>query len=203
MYVNLYSVQALIDTHSRNLIPQKFIGIQWVKDYGEYLSSQKYHGMEWKIFDRTKGSNRGQTCVFPEIAAMYLEWLSGVNGWELQSRVHQLIYPTETLYFLQCGNHQKIGVSRKFESRLSSIQSANPFPVDVIKTVQCLDAKRHESHILAKYHLYRVSGEWFKLPFRQISEILNYMESIEDATPTQSTPLSRQLPAVQLGLFAG
>lgn len=199
MYVNLYSVQSLIDSHSRNRITDKFIGVQWVKDYGEYLSAEKYHGMEWKTLDKSH-ANRGQTCVFPEIAAMYLEWLSGVNGWELQSRVNHLIYPTETLYLLQCGDHQKIGISRKFESRLSSIQNANPLPVDVIKRVECADAKMHEAKLLTKYYQYRVSGEWFKLSFRKIHEISNYMESIKNIAPVKPKPAP--LTAIQTSLFA-
>jgi len=202
MYVNLYLVLSLMPSHNRNLKPQSFVGNQWVKDYGEYLAASKYNHLPWKDLDPNQPKRYQQIRTFPEIAAMYLEWLSGVNGWELQSRVNHLIYPTETLYLLQCGDHQKIGISRKFESRLSSIQNANPFPVDVIKKVQCVDAKSHESKLLIKYHSCRVSGEWFKLSFRQIREIVSYMDSIQDATPAKLTSSKRQSTPVQLSLLA-
>ena len=189
-------------SHNRNLKPHSFVSNQWVKDYGEYLAVSKYNHLPWKDLDPTQPKPYQQIRTFPEIAAMYLEWLSGVNGWELQSRVNHLIYPTETLYFLQCGDHQKIGISRKFEARLSSIQASNPMPIEIIKKIDCVEAKTHEAKLLTKYCQYRVSGEWFKLPFRQIHEISNYMESIKDIAIRKPMAVPKQPPAIQISLFA-
>lgn len=178
-YVNLYQVQNLVDKTDRNLIPDKFLRVDWVVAYGDYLSSFKYNSMPWKKTEKTNGVNRGQTVVFAEIAAMYLEWLCGVNGWELKSRVIDLIYPKQTIYFIQLQEYQKIGISENFKSRLSTIQNATPFDVSVITTNEIHDARKYERVLHLKYYSQRVNGEWFKLNFVQIQDVKKYIDSIE------------------------
>lgn len=178
-YINLYDIQKIVDGTQRNTIAEKFLGVDWVNAYGEYLSNTKYRQAPWRKVIKSSNANRGQSATFPEIAAMYLEWLCGISGWELKKRVIHLIYPTQTLYFLQCQDYQKIGISENFKSRLSSIQNATPFDIDIITTNDVYDARDHESKLLVKYYQRKVHGEWFKLSFGEIQDIKKYIESIE------------------------
>ena len=201
-YVNLYDVQSLIPNTNKNLIPDKFTGVDWVNAYGEYLSVNKYNGMDWKVMLKVSHANRGNTGTFPEIASMYLEWLSGVSGWELKNRIAHLIYPTQTIYFLQCQEFQKIGISENFKSRLSTIQNATPFNVEVITTNEVQDAREHEKRLLLKYYSKRVSGEWFKFNFAEIQDIKKYIESIELTEKTIVKLKQQKKESGQLSLFA-
>jgi len=201
-YINLYNVQKVVDTTSRNTIADKFLDVDWVAAYGEYLSSTKYRLAPWKKTIKSSNANRGQTATFPEIASMYLEWLCGVSGWELKKRVIHLIYPTQTLYFLQCQEYQKIGISENFKSRLSTIQNATPFDVNVITSNEVYDARSHESKLILKYYSKRVNGEWFKFNFAEIQEIKKYIESIILPDDIILKPKTIKTEQSQLSLFA-
>lgn len=64
--------------------------------------------------------------------------------------------PWET-YFARVGDFIKIGRSKQLDKRISSLQSGNALPVEVLKVTQSIEEK--EAHL--KFHHLKISGEWF------------------------------------------
>lgn len=76
------------------------------------------------------------------------------------------------LYILHCKGFFKIGISKNINSRLSSIQSGNPFQVDVVRVFNTPHAEYYESVLHIRLDKYNVRGEWFSLPDRIASWLI-------------------------------
>lgn len=177
-YIKLRDINGIIPnkTRSNNENKNTFIHVDWVVTYGEFLSKTKYNGLKWKVYDHSNGVNRGQACVFPEIAGMYLEWLCGTSGHELKARVSNLLYPTKKVYFLECNEFHKIGITENLKSRMSTIQNATPFKINLVIENDFCDAEKHESFLHLKYSQFKIQGEWFRLNKNHVNEIIAYIK---------------------------
>lgn len=80
----------------------------------------------------------------------------------------------QLLYFIACGKlgMVKIGVSSDPKKRLSGIQTAFPFPLEIVKTIS--QTHHTESHLHQKFSKYRKTGEWFHYS----EEIKNFISSL-------------------------
>jgi hypothetical protein len=67
--------------------------------------------------------------------------------------------PGECVYFVQAGEHVKIGTSTRTEARLSQAQTMNALPVKLIGTVR--GDRRLEKVLHKRFDHLRVQGEWF------------------------------------------
>ena len=57
----------------------------------------------------------------------------------------------------------KIGISIDTEDRLKSLQTSNPFKLEIIKSFDAgAKAHQHEKHFHNLYEKYNTSGEWYK-----------------------------------------
>lgn len=71
------------------------------------------------------------------------------------------------VYLIRCGSRGpiKIGIAKNVESRLSSLQTANPYELSLIAKVKC-DSRRHALEMETRLHKVfsqkRIRGEWFK-----------------------------------------
>lgn len=78
------------------------------------------------------------------------------------------------LYVLKAGPFIKIGVAKSITNRLKSIQTGNPYTVEVYR-VFILDseivARTAESILHAKYVEYKTTGEWFAIPDEALIDI--------------------------------
>jgi len=79
------------------------------------------------------------------------------------------------LYVMQmeCGTIRpiKVGISALPERRLLNIQTASPFPIKLMLTVDCESretAKEIEGYIHAFFHEFRLNGEWFDVPVEDV-----------------------------------
>ena len=65
------------------------------------------------------------------------------------------------LYMLKCGPYIKVGVTNNIKIRLAGIQSANPYPVELVGLWEGEGWREEEWHNALKdaHH----NGEWFKL----------------------------------------
>ena len=205
-YIKLRDVINIVPCQARTVSSNKnaFIHVDWVVTYGEFLSKTKYNGLKWKVYDHSNGVNRGQACVFPEIAGMYLEWLCGTSGYELKSRVNNQLYPTKKVYFLECNEFHKIGITENLKTRMGTIQNATPFKINLVTENDFCDAEKHESFLHLKYSQFKVQGEWFRLNKNHVDEIIAYIkkgDKTEVLSPTKSEKIVKIAPH-QLTLFS-
>lgn len=70
------------------------------------------------------------------------------------------------VYFLKAGeNHYKVGIATNVDKRISSIQTSNPIPIDIVATKLVNNAEEVESNIHKALQEMRATGgkEWFEL----------------------------------------
>ena len=67
------------------------------------------------------------------------------------------------VYFMQDGNHIKIGKSNNPFRRLKGVQTGNPRKVELLRIVPTLSPKYEEAFWKKCFEEYRVRGEWFVL----------------------------------------
>lgn len=70
------------------------------------------------------------------------------------------------VYFISDGEFVKIGKADNVEKRLKTLQTGNPKPLKILKTIPCNSAKEAYDlefffHALLKDH--KSNGEWYKL----------------------------------------
>jgi hypothetical protein len=92
------------------------------------------------------------------------------------------------LYFIQQSNDGpiKIGITENLESRLSQLQTSNPYPLIVIHTIELeiSKLKKFENFFHSLFEHHRISGEWYSpKPFvkKKIAEVIqNGIESLKE-----------------------
>lgn len=72
--------------------------------------------------------------------------------------------PEDHVYFIQCEEFTKIGITRSMVRRLNDYKVHNPFPCKLIHSYKTPTAKRDEDLLHTAFESYHVTGEWFKLP---------------------------------------
>lgn len=82
-----------------------------------------------------------------------------------------------TLYILESQWFYKIGYAEKFNSRLSSIKTGNPFDINVVLKFEDNNPIEIERYLHNKFKEKRHKWEWFSLLKNDIDEIIK--ESIE------------------------
>lgn len=97
------------------------------------------------------------------------------------------------VYFIYCGDHKnapvKIGVTRDIESRVSALQTGNPYQLICKAFIPCSNkdqAYRLESFLHRQFKKSRLIGEWFKLYSVNLKKLMDRFSSIE------TTPLKKQ-----------
>lgn len=87
------------------------------------------------------------------------------------------------VYFIQAtrGGPVKIGQSDRVERRLADLQSASPYPLRIVATLDGTCALERELHVLFAAH--RLHGEWF----RPCAEIADYLRGLNAQLATRPT----------------
>ena len=80
------------------------------------------------------------------------------------------------VYLIGCNDYVKIGVATNVKKRFSSLQTASPTPLKLLKSWECADARTQESRLHQKYDGFRQKGEWFRLS----DQALDHLLSIDD-----------------------
>ena len=76
------------------------------------------------------------------------------------------------VYVLKSGEYYKIGRSRNVEKRARALQTASPFPVDIVAAVATSDAVSVERELHRRYAHAHVGGEWFALSDAEVADLL-------------------------------
>lgn len=75
------------------------------------------------------------------------------------------------VYLLKCNEFYKIGIATGLESRVSSIQTGNPYEVELIWAAKLMDAIETEKALHQRFAGERTFREWFKLDEEDIAYI--------------------------------
>lgn len=67
----------------------------------------------------------------------------------------------------------KIGYTSSFTVRLETLQTASPYPLRVLRTIETQYAVALEAALHRRYASYRKHGEWFELPMNILQELLS------------------------------
>ena len=73
-------------------------------------------------------------------------------------------FPTDFVYFLECQDFVKIGITRNVKVRLNSYKTHNPFKCKLLSVIPTIRARADEELIHTAMEAYHVHGEWFRLP---------------------------------------
>lgn len=85
------------------------------------------------------------------------------------------------VYLIKCGRtkYYKIGLSTVPSLRFAHLQHANPFKLELIKSVKVANCGAVEKSLHRKFALKRVRGEWFKLTKNNIEHIVGILHDNE------------------------
>jgi hypothetical protein len=72
-----------------------------------------------------------------------------------------------TVYFIQCGDYIKIGVSKDPEKRRKSMETSNPYPLTLLK----VDKENSEEYWHEVFKEFHHRGEWYKMTPEQLTDI--------------------------------
>lgn len=85
---------------------------------------------------------------------------------------------TKHVYLIKSGEYHKIGIAKNVKSRMLSLDTSNPMPIELIDSQKCKQARKVERYLHDKYSEQRVKREWFKLTDEQITEVKIYMREV-------------------------
>jgi len=108
----------------------------------------------------------------------------------------------DCVYIVECNGLYKIGRTSHLDSRLNAIQTATPFPVQLVYAIPCPMKDReieHALHVIFADH--RVRGEWFKLSMRDIAKIKSL--SVQEILSVASRIEAAEKPGHQLAFDFG
>ena len=80
------------------------------------------------------------------------------------------------VYVAECGTGEvKIGMSKEPLGRIKHFDTIMPIEVRIIATIPCDDARAAEKLLHHSLSPYRVKGEWFNVPEKSLSRLVNYI----------------------------
>lgn len=82
------------------------------------------------------------------------------------------------LYLIQCKDYYKIGIASDVSSRLASLQTGNPFMLNLVCDYGFDNAEIIERSLHQRYRCKRGIGEWFTLNEKDINDISTVCEML-------------------------
>jgi hypothetical protein len=81
--------------------------------------------------------------------------------------------PSEpVVYLISASGHVKVGIATNIKNRFSSLQVSCPFPLKLLKTWKCANAREKEYSLHNKFAQFRQNGEWFLFPDLVLNELM-------------------------------
>ena len=82
------------------------------------------------------------------------------------------------VYVVSGGGLYKIGISGDVSNRLATMRGTSPVVLDLVHTVQIVNARLVEKSLHEKYKDFNTHGEWFKLSPEQLQEVKDYLDNL-------------------------
>jgi hypothetical protein len=99
------------------------------------------------------------------------------------------------VYLIRSQTFTKIGIANDVESRLSHLQTGNPWPLELLACFYFQDAVCVERVLHQKFELARDRGEWFTLDSEQVSVAIQICELL-GGVPMEDAPVVANAEAV-------
>lgn len=80
------------------------------------------------------------------------------------------------IYLVHCGGFYKIGMTFNLDNRLNSLQCGNPFELDLVFAVRCIDALEVEELLHERFKDKHHFREWYSLSEDDITFIKNLVD---------------------------
>lgn len=84
-----------------------------------------------------------------------------IRGFGKDGRILWTTKPPEEVYFIQCGDFVKIGISACAESRITNLQTSTPYDLEILYAFPGTGFDERELHKRFKHLRHR--NEWFRL----------------------------------------
>jgi hypothetical protein len=88
---------------------------------------------------------------------------------------------SDKLYIIRCHKYTKIGIASNVKNRLKTLQTGNPYPLELIDSFEFDDPLMVEGLLHRKYDQAWVQGEWFELSDAQFSELLDICRNFDES----------------------
>lgn len=72
------------------------------------------------------------------------------------------------IYLVKCGEYFKIGIAADPAARLRGLQTGSAEPLELMRAVECVDARNAEAFLHHEFRKKKHRGEWFKLASEDI-----------------------------------
>lgn len=126
---------------------------------------------EWPITDKEAAAAEPSKRRLAEMEAFpYSELVTKLSElsltWpsEVVNADRRIGYAT-ILYFIQCGQFVKVGITTDIDKRVNALKAGNPYPLRVASVVDIPSAfdRLVERRVHGALHVYAVGREWFRL----------------------------------------
>ncbi len=86
----------------------------------------------------------------------------------------------EYLYVIRCHEFTKIGIASNVRNRLKTLQTGNPYALELVDSFEFDDALRVEAILHKKYDYAWERGEWFKLTEEEFEKLIELCRNFDE-----------------------
>ena len=90
------------------------------------------------------------------------------------------------IYIIKCNEFYKIGIANDLDSRISSLQTGNPYILEIYFAKKHRLAEQLEKYLHNHFIKKQISGEWFKLNENDLKEAKNIITIYGNPTAKKS-----------------
>lgn len=90
------------------------------------------------------------------------------DGWHPETA-----YGDRFVYLIGCREFAKIGIANDLTNRLAMMQTGCPYELKLLKHWTCEHPEQAEECLHANFERYRVRGEWFALPAKELAWLVS------------------------------
>ncbi len=107
-----------------------------------------------------------------DLRNMLEEWARrcNISNWKQQARTHKNC----CVYIIECRGSYKIGKTGDINKRMKSLQTANPFPMQIVHVIFTENHHAVEQALHLIFADSREVNEWFNLSLREIAGIKSW-----------------------------
>lgn len=93
------------------------------------------------------------------------------------------------IYILKSDKYYKIGITKNLDKRIDQLQTGNPHEIYLVCSTFVENTSGFERKLHKEFDQYRISGEWFDLPYEQLEKLIEIIENgdfIADELPLEN-----------------
>lgn len=85
------------------------------------------------------------------------------------------------VYILKCHEYYKIGIATNVKSRLASNQTGNPYPIELVDSIEVGEAACYaiENYLHQSLKRWNERNEWFQLNSAEVMAVIGVCKNLE------------------------